>query len=160
MTIMNDIRACLDNHLATMSGVPTIAWRNINFTPALNQTYIIPDLIPTARRPAVRGLNPQQRYDGLYSILVCTPEGLGPGASYDVVDQLLSRFEATTDIAYSSPTDLLTQESGSAILLENGDSLLLGNSLIVSLEYAEVGTSFLDAPYYCTPVNIAWYLYR
>ncbi|CAB4139460.1 Protein of unknown function DUF4128 [uncultured Caudovirales phage] len=139
MTIMNDIRACLDNHLATMTSPPTIAWRNIHFTPALSQTYVIPDLVPTARRPAVRGLNPQQRYDGIYSILVCTPEGLGPGAGYDVVDQLLPRFEATTDIAYSNPT---------------------GTSLIVSLEYAEVGTSFLDAPYYCTPVNIGWYLYH
>jgi hypothetical protein len=91
-------------------------------------------MVPTSRRPAVRGLNPQQRYDGLYSILICTPENLGPGAGYDVADLLLDRFNATTDISF--------------------------NGLIISVDYSEVRTSFLDSPFYCTPVTIAWYVYN
>jgi hypothetical protein len=91
-------------------------------------------MIPTSRRPAVRGLNPQQRYDGLYNILICTPEGLGSGAGYDVADILLARFEATTDISY--------------------------NGFTISLDYSEVRASYLDSPFYCTPIVIAWYCYQ
>jgi len=133
MTIINDIRACLDTHLSGTVGVPAIARQNVPYEPTTGTSFIKADLVPTSRRPAVRGLNPQQRYDGLYSILICTPEGMGPGAGYDLADLLLDRFNATTDISNSG--------------------------LIVSIDYSEVRTSFLDSPFYCTPVTIAWYIY-
>ena len=134
MTIINDIRACLDTHLSGTSGIPAIARQNVPFEPTTGTSYVKADMIPTSRRPAVRGLNPQQRYDGLYSLLICTPEGLGPGAGYDIADLLLARFEATTDITNAG--------------------------LTISVDYSEVRTSFLDSPFYCTPVTIAWYVYN
>lgn len=134
MTIINDIRACLDTHLSGTAGIPTIARQNVPFEPTTGTSYVKADMIPTSRRPAVRGLNPQQRYDGLYSLLICTPEGLGPGAGYDIADLLLARFNAATDISFSG--------------------------LIISVDYSEVRTSFLDSPFYCTPVTIAWYVYN
>jgi len=159
MTIINDIRACLDTHLSGTVGIPAIARQNVPYEPTTGTSFIKADLVPTSRRPAVRGLNPQQRYDGLYSILICTPEGMGPGAGYDLADLLLARFEATTDILYTNPTDSILLEGGDDILLETGDRLLLGNPTIVSIDYSEVRTSFLDSPFYCTPVTIAWYIY-
>jgi hypothetical protein len=159
MTIINDIRACLDTHLSGTVGIPAIARQNVPYEPTTGTSFIKADLVPTSRRPAVRGLNPQQRYDGLYSILICTPEGMGPGAGYDLADLLLARFEATTDILYTNPTDAILLEGGDDILLESGDRLLLGNPTIVSIDYSEVRTSFLDSPFYCTPVTIAWYIY-
>ena len=134
MTIINDIRACLDTHLSGTVGIPTIARQNVPFEPTTGTSYVKAEMVPTSRRPAVRGLNPQQRYDGLYSILICTPEGLGPGAGYDIADLLLDRFNATTDISNAG--------------------------LIISVDYSEVRTSFLDSPFYCTPVTIAWYVYN
>lgn len=134
MTIINDIRACLDTHLSGTAGIPTIARQNVPFEPTTGTSYVKADMIPTSRRPAVRGLNPQQRYDGLYSLLICTPEGLGPGAGYDIADLLLARFNAATDISNAG--------------------------LIISVDYSEVRTSFLDSPFYCTPVTIAWYVYN
>lgn len=133
MTIINDIRACLDTHLSGTSGIPAIARQNVPFEPTTGTSYVKADMIPTSRRPAVRGLNPQQRYDGLYSLLICTPEGLGPGAGYDIADLLLARFEATTDISNAG--------------------------LTISVDYSEVRTSFLDSPFYCTPITVAWYCY-
>lgn len=133
MTIINDIRACLDSHLTGTSGIPTIARQNIPFEPTTGTSYVKADMIPTSRRAAVRGLNPQKRYDGIYSILVCTPEGLGAGAGYDIADLLLARFDAATDITY--------------------------NGFIVSIDYSEVRTSFLDSPFYCTPITVGWYIY-
>ena len=134
MSIINDIRACLDTHLAGTVGLPAVAHQNVPYEPTTGTTFVKVDMVPTSRRPAVRGLNPQQRYDGLYSILICTPENLGPGAGYDVADLLLDRFNATTDISF--------------------------NGLIISVDYSEVRTSFLDSPFYCTPVTIAWYVYN
>lgn len=134
MTIINDIRACLDNHLAGASGLPAVAYQNVPYEPTTGTPFIKVDMVPTSRRPAVRGLNPQQRYDGLYSILICTPENMGPGAGYDIADLLLDRFNATTDISFGG--------------------------LIISIDYSEVRTSFLDSPFYCTPVTIAWYVYN
>jgi hypothetical protein len=139
MTIINDIRACLDTHLSGAAGVPAIARQNVPFEPTTGTSFIKADLVPTLRRPAVRGLNPQQRYDGLYSILICTPEGLGSGAGYDIADLLLDRFNATTDISYTNPS---------------------AQTYIVSIDYSEVRTSFLDSPFYCTPVTIAWFTYH
>ena len=133
MTIINDISACLDTHLSGTSGIPAIARQNVPFEPTTGTSYVKADMIPTSRRPAVRGLNPQQRYDGLYSLLICTPEGLGPGAGYDIADLLLARFEATTDISNAG--------------------------LTISVDYSEVRTSFLDSPFYCTPITVAWYCY-
>lgn len=165
MTIINDIRACLDTHLSGTVGIPTIARQNVPFEPTTGTSYVKADLIPTSRRPAVRGLNPQQRYDGLYSILICTPEGRGPGAGYDIADLLLARFEATTDVVYTNAVGKLLQEDNDKLLKEDGDALLLedGNllssSVIVSIDYSEVRTSFLDSPFYCTPVTVAWYTY-
>lgn len=134
MTIINDIRACLDTHLTGTVGIPAIARQNVPFEPTTGTPFVKADLVPTSRRPAVRGLNPQQRYDGLYSILICTPEGLGPGAGYDIADLLLDRFNATTDISNAG--------------------------LIISVDYSEVRTSFLDSPFYCTPLTVAWYVYN
>jgi hypothetical protein len=134
MTIINDIRACLDSHLSGASGIPTIARQNVPFEPTTSTSYVKADMVPTSRRPAVRGLNPQQRYDGLYSLLICTPEGLGSGAGYDIADLLLARFNAATDISFGG--------------------------LTISVDYSEVRTSFLDSPFYCTPVTVGWYVYN
>jgi hypothetical protein len=134
MSIINDIRACLDTHLAGTVGLPAVAYQNVPYEPTTGTTFVKVDMVPTSRRPAVRGLNPQQRYDGLYSILICTPENLGPGAGYDIADLLLDRFNATTDISLSG--------------------------LTISIDYSEVRTSFLDSPFYCTPVTIAWFVYN
>lgn len=139
MTIINDIRACLDTHLSGTVGIPAIARQNVPFEPTTGTAFVKADLVPTSRRPAVRGLNPQQRYDGLYNLLICTPEALGSGAGYDLADLLLARFNATTDISYTSPTNDVT---------------------IISIDYSEVRTSFLDSPFYCTPLTIAWYCYK
>lgn len=134
MAILNDIRACLDNHLVTTPDLPQIAHQNVKFAPTNGEPYIEVSFMPTARRPAVRGPDPQQLHQGMYRLLVCTPENMGPGAGFDIADKLLDRFDATTDISYGG--------------------------LILSVDYAEVGVSFLDAPFYCTPVFVAWYIYN
>lgn len=140
MTIINEIRATLDNRLVTATGLPVVSPQNVKFTPTQGQTYIKTTLTPTLRRPAVRGLNPQQRYDGIYTMLICTPEGQGSGPAFDVADKLLTLFDATTDIQH--PNYMTTSD------------------VIVHVDFSELDNSFLDSPYFCTPVNVFWYSYH
>lgn len=134
MTIINSIRACLDNHLSTMSSPPQIVFQNMAFNPNLGDTYVKATNIPRTRRPAVRGPNPQHRYEGTYLLLICTPEAQGSGAGYALADTLLERFNGSTSVSYGG--------------------------LHMSINYSEVGTSFLDSPFYCTPVSVVWYAYN
>lgn len=148
MSIYNDIRASLEDFLADTPGIPAIAPQNVLFDTTNGTSFIKTTLVPTLRRPAVRGLNPQLRYDGLFSILICTPQGNGAGAGYDLADTILDRFAPVTDIAYTSHPGHVVGHSGPT------------STLVVSIEYSEVGTSYLDPPFYCTPVTVAWYTYK
>jgi len=134
MSIMNDIRAVLENHLRTMSGVPPIATPNIKFDPDENILFVRAQFIPRSRRPDVRGPNPMQRYEGLYNLLVCSPTYVGEGAGLEAADSLLARFDATTDITR--------------------------NGVTVRIDYAELGLSYQDTPFFCTPVVVSWYTYN
>jgi hypothetical protein len=134
MTITNDIRGCLDNHLANTSGLPVIVPQNIEYIRQPGTSYIKSNFNVTSIRPAVRGLNPQKRYQGLYTMLICTPSDIGPGDALDYADILLDRFKPTSDLTFGST--------------------------IVSLEFSQLGNSFSDSPFYCLPVIVDWYIYN
>ena len=136
-SIHKDIRAALEVHLSNQSGLPSIAYENVPFSPTTGQSYIQCRYIPTLRRPAVRGLNPQQRYDGVFQMLVYSPEGTGPATAEGYVETLLEAFEATTKIDYIG-----------------------SETITVSIEYAERQQGFLDTPWYYIPVDIGWYTYK
>lgn len=158
--ILNTVRACLDNYLSQTPNLPVISYQNVPYQIVNGTPYIKTKFIPTSIRPATRGLNPQKLYTGIYQLLVCTPENVGSGSGYDIADKLIDRFKASTDISYSVPSDLLLTEGGAGLLTESGNNLTLDEQLIITVDYTEVGTSFLDSPFYCTPVTVAWYIYH
>lgn len=134
MSIVNDIRAALDSHLTTDATLPPRSYENVAFKPTNGQAFIKTTLVPTSRRSAVRGLNPQQKYEGIYSILVCTPEKIGSGPGLDIADKLLTLYAPGIHVSQSG--------------------------IFVSIDYSEVGLGYLDSPFYCTPVRIGWYIYN
>ena len=138
-SIYNDIRAALETHLSNVSGIPSVAYENVSFEPQTGTSFLQVMFLPTERRPAVRGLNPQQRYQGVFSILVHTPEGKGPKEADDYANTLLEAFEATTDISFTNSN------------LE---------TINVSLDYAERQQGILDSPWYYVRVDIGWYIYK
>jgi hypothetical protein len=138
-SIYNDIRAALETHLSNVSGIPSVAYENVSFEPQTGTSFLQVMFLPTERRPAVRGLNPQQRYQGVFSILVHTPEGKGPNEADDYANTLLEAFEATTDISFTNSN------------LE---------TINVSLDYAERQQGILDSPWYYVRVDIGWYIYK
>jgi len=134
-SIHDDIRAALEIKLSNTANIPTqIAYENVSFEPTTGTSYIKTNFIPTSRRPAVRGLNPQQRYEGVFRLQVYCPEGNGPATVDAFANTLIEAFEATTHITH--------------------------NSITVSVDYAERRQGFLDAPWYYVPVSIGWYCYN
>ena len=134
MSIFNNIRAACENHLITATGLPTLAFQNVLNNPTVGSSFIKATFLPITARAAVRGLNPSLRYDALFNLLVCTPEGEGSGLGYQYADTLMTRFRATTDISFGG--------------------------YIISVDYSEIGNSYLSPPFYCTPVSVAVYIYN
>jgi hypothetical protein len=133
-SIYDDIRSALEVKLASITDVPSIGWENLQFSPTTGQPYLKPRLIPTRREPAVRGVDPQMYYQGIFRIECYVPEGSGPSAGDDLADKIMEAFEATTDVSQAGT--------------------------IVSIRYAEREQADIDGPFYMIPVNIGWYIYR
>lgn len=139
-SILQDIRAALETHLSNISGLPAIVYENVNeFDPTTGTPFIQCKFLPVTRRPAVRGLNPQQRYGGVFAIQVYTPTGQGPAQADSYADLILESFDATTDISFTNSSD---------------------ETIIVSIDYAERNAGLTDNPWYFVPVSVHWYIYN
>jgi len=134
LTSMNDIRAALETRLIATTGIPTVVLPNQRYERDPSVPFVRAQFTPTFRRPDVRGPNPMQRIEGLYLITICQPEYLGEGPGLLVADKLLTRFDATLDIAYGT--------------------------FKVGINYAELGLNFPDTPFFCTPVIVSWFTYH
>lgn len=134
MSVMNDIRQALDARLAATTGIPTVFFENVGNDQVPGTPHVRVQFISTSRRPANRGPNPQHRIQGLYVLTVCVPPDAGSGLALDYVDALLDRFNGSTNVA--------------------------GVAITVSIEYSEAGSAFVDEPFYCVPIEIAWYAYE
>ena len=138
-SIHKDIRAALESHLNNTANLPVIAYENVAFTPVVGTSFLKSQYVPTSTKPAVRGLNPQLRYQGIYSITVFAPEGAGPNEAEGYINAIINSFAATTDITFT-----------------NGD----GDTFKVSIDYSERQQGMIDSPWYFTPINIGWYIYN
>lgn len=133
MSIVNDIRATLDTALSQVSELPDIAYENAPFEQVAGVPHLRTSFFLTARRPAVRGPNPQHRYQGLYQITVAIPSDIGTGSALEYADLLLTEFDGSSDV--------------------------VGADVTVSIEYAELGAGVFSEPFYLLPVQVGWYVY-
>lgn len=157
--ITKDIRSALETKLLGISGLPDVAFDNIPYSPTTGTSFIRSRFMPVNRRPAVRGLNPQQLYTGTYMVTVFSPEGEGAGAAETLATTITDTFAATSSIYYDNSTNSLLTEAEAFIVLEDGGRTLLGNVVHVSIEYSEARQGLLDTPWYSVPVVIGWYIY-
>lgn len=132
-SIYDQIRATLEVELSNVSDIPDIAYENVPYKPTTGQSFVVPKFVPVTRRPAVRGLNPQHRYEGVFRVFCYVPEDSGPSAADGLANKVIDAFESTTDLTFDGVT--------------------------VSIDYAERGVGFTEKPFYYVPVNIGWYIY-
>lgn len=159
-SVYDDIRSALEITLNSVSGVPSIAWENVSFSPAAGSSYVKPRLLPTRREPAVRGLNPQMYYQGVFRVECYVPEGTGPRVGDILANSIIDAMEATTSIYYDNVNDVLLTEDEAFIVLESGGRTLLNNVTHVSIRYAERELGTIEGAHYMIPVNIGWYCYK
>ena len=136
MTVTNDIRVALENHLNTTPApaLPVIAWPNVPFTPTTGTPYIRAEYIPVARRPFVVGPDPEQRINGLFYLTVFVPENEGAATGTEIADRLVARF--------------------------NGSDAIVSPNVTVRLEYSEVKQPLHSPPFFAIPVEIGWYAFK
>lgn len=138
-SIYSEIRAALENELSGVTGLPDIAWENVDFKPTTGTSFIRTQFNPTVREPAIRGLNPQQYYQGIFSVYCYCPENEGPSACDDIADLVINAFDATTDINYTVDTN---------------------TTINLSIRYATRNMGMSNPPWYLTVVDIGWYIYN
>ena len=123
-SIHKTIRAALESRLATLATANSfpVAYENVSYSPTTGTSFVQCEFIPTQRIRAARGLNSQIRYQGIFSMLVFSPENAGPAAGETLAELLIDNFESNTDVSYTSG----------------------GTTTIVSIDYAERQQGFLD----------------
>jgi len=126
------IWAALDTTLAATTNLPVVVFENApTYNPPRGSEYAEVQFLPTSRRPVVTGPNPQQRYQGLYEILVAVPEHIGHGRASALVALLEERFDGSTSIT--------------------------GVDVVVCIEYSVSRAGFKRGAFYCIPVSVSWY---
>lgn len=131
--IYDDIREALDSELNGLSGLPSIFFENAPSEQSTPTAYLTTRTFFTSRRPAVRGPNPQNRYEGIYRITICVPKRSGTGQALRYAETLTTAFDGSSDIVGSNKT--------------------------VSIDFTELATSYEEEPYWCLPVDVNWYVY-
>ena len=134
MSIYSQIRAALELKLSEITSVPFIQYENTPYNPTTGEPFLTCQLLPTSRNPAVVGYNPPQRYQGIFTVLVYTPENKGPKANQDLCDLIIQDFDATTD--------------------------LLFGGVFTRIQRAEQRVSNKNSPWFITPIDISWYAYE
>lgn len=148
------IRKALEVKLNSVTGIPTIAWENIKFTPTTGTSFVRPYFLPVSRRPASRGLNPYQLYTGVFSVNVYCASGNGPNSADDFSALIIDDFEATTDILFNIDTSAIVNSSAYESLDEE-------DRISVTIDYAERQQGMVtENDWYMVPVDIGWYTYK
>lgn len=129
----DNIEAALETHLLAVTGIPDVAFQNSSYEPTPGTDYVEATFIPTVREPASRGSSFQTYYQGVFRLECNFATEEGRGVSSTLINNLISSFEANTDISFGG--------------------------LTITTRYVdkEVGTK--DGAFYRVPVNVGWYVY-
>jgi len=133
-SIYDGIRRVLETTLVGVTDIPDIAWENVTFNPTTSEPFVKARFAPTIREPAVRGLNPQMYYQGVFVVDVYVPEGVGPSVGDDIADSIIEAFDAPNDLTV--------------------------NGVAITIRYAERELGTIEGAYYTIPVNIGWLIYN
>lgn len=101
---ISSIRAAFVTKLQTFTGLPSVAWENVPFTPTAGVTYIQPFLLPGEPFQAEIGTNGINRHSGVYQISVFYPAGQGVAALNTLTADLCDHFKRGTSLTYSGVT--------------------------------------------------------
>lgn len=112
------IRSALTARLQTLSGLPSVAWENVPFTPTAGSMYLKPSFLPGEPVQAEIGTYGQNMHTGLYQISVFAPAGTGVASLNTLRDALCDHFKRGTELIYSGVTVRLIKAFPSPMMQE------------------------------------------
>lgn len=132
------IQAALEIRAKQLVDVPHIVFDNTKYEPVVGTPFIRSHFMPMERRVRSFGLDVdgkpfRQRYNGIYQLLLNYPDSKGSGPTNTMVNEILDKFEATTDLVFQD--------------------------VVVTIEKAERIRGVTEGPWFKTPVQISWYSY-
>ena len=140
------IQAALEVRTKQLVNAPHITYDNVKYVPVIGTPYIKSHFMPMVRQVKSLGINQEgkpykQRYEGIYQLLLNYPESQGSGPTNAMVNEILDKFEASTDIVHriDNPLDF--------------------ENFYVTIEKTERKRGITESPWFKTPVQISWYTY-
>jgi hypothetical protein len=105
MSVYTNIQIALDTKLNTISGSPSIAWPNTEFTPTHGTLYLEPIILPIVS--SLETLNDYQRYSGIYQINVSVPLEKGTATVNLWTDRIVDLFIGDRRLVSGADTVLI-----------------------------------------------------
>lgn len=94
--MLRDVTAALDQHLASMPGLPDVAWANTSYEPNVGDVHLQVSVLPAGG--TLYSLDHQQNTPGIYQVSVAAPIGKGSGAAHNMADKVRDHFAANRKI--------------------------------------------------------------
>jgi hypothetical protein len=87
-----EIQTALDSRLASLAGLPPVAWPNTKYEPAEGTSWIRPSNLPSDASAVGMENTSTVRTLGFYQIDIFTPADGGPAAALTLADQIAGHF--------------------------------------------------------------------
>lgn len=120
-SISNDVRAALEGVLKNVVGIPPIEYDGVPLEPTPTSPYAVATMISGTSRPAVVGIAPYYRSEGILGVTLFYPVG---GGAHDLenmgdaicaafpVDTVITQGNAKVRIAYAETNGQVRVEAG------------------------------------------------
>jgi len=94
--MLRDVSSALDQHLSTMTGLPDVAWPNVNFNPDASKIHLQVSNLPADG--TLYSFDYGQETPGVYQVSVAAPTGNGHGAAQQMADKIRDHFASNRKI--------------------------------------------------------------
>ena len=98
MSVFNDISTALDTRLSVMTGLPPVAWENVEYEPVVGTLYLRPTNISGDTNQATLGTSGQDMTIGIYQVDVIAQAGRGKSTALLMADKVANQFKRGTDL--------------------------------------------------------------
>lgn len=132
-TLYQDIRGALQSQLATVTGIPALAYEGFPYKPVRGTPYCDCVLVPTSGRPYTLGTAHLIDHEGTFEVGVTYPSGVGTGTAEAMADAIKAKFTAATTITQGTT--------------------------IVRIRSSERRQALVDTDWIRIPVSVRWYLF-
>lgn len=133
MGVFSDIQAALDTQLSTTSGLPTVAWENVHFTPTEGTPFVRPTLI--AGDSTLNTMSRKQMNVGIYQIDLFYPTSNGPGTLLTMLDNIYDHFKSGAVLTVNT-TEVIIRQIGRTRIDRDG-SWSIGSVEVTFHSYAK-----------------------